>query len=392
MPDDILTRISDFLDEVASEKAAEASASSEGHVQNQGDSGTSHPSKSTDDGTQEATEGARSAENSSDVKSDVPGQSVDSASEDKMTGASENPLTTAKMTGEDPANETASASGLIGGDAGKDSEGKDTSHPAKVDFDGKYASVRELLAKGQTKEAAATLHDRVNAFNARIAALTSPPEEKKATAAEAKSAGENKTAANAPSADELAGEKAAKVAAAKLGLPTNEQKQHELVTNIAKQAMDDADTYCDFLEGVRDGEKEAAENNRQVRSDAKELLQTVKRAMQDDMAGADMLAGGGEGEVPDAAGEGAGAGGDMMPPAEGEGDIIEQIIEALTAANIDPAELAEINPEDLAQALSGGGGGGGDVGMGAEGELPPEGGMTPEDVGQPAEMAPAAAL
>ena len=30
--------------------------------------------------------------------------------------------------------------------------------------------------------------------------------------------------------------------------------------------------------------------------------------------------------------------------------------------------------------------------MGAEGELPPEGGMTPEDVGQPAEMAPAAAL
>lgn len=406
----LVEEIDSFLKSVESTKAAE-STSEEGHVQNQGDSGTAHPSKSVDDGTQDATEGARSAENTADVKSDVPGQPVDEAKEDRLDGASETPLSTAKPTGEDPANETSSVSGMIGGDAGKDSQGKDTAHPAKADFGGKYASA---------KEAAINLMARINSFNAKIAALdTSKPEVKKVaeamtknpSAASVSSDGAKKAkvaiSAVETNDDVLAGEKAAEVAASQLGL-IGDVNQQELVTNIAKEAFDDANALCDLYVGMAQGNKEASElaakkkaNIPVARKQASALLRKIKKAMEGGNAGADALAYGGEGEQPNAMGEGMGAppegkmpmpggepsgspmmsGGEMGGEEMGEGEMggemgggdeatVMKIIQELQAAGIDPEVLANIDPEDLAQAIAeaqGGEMGGGMMGGGEMG-------------------------
>jgi hypothetical protein len=421
----LLKALDGFLESVTTNKAAEA-ASTAGHVQNQGDSGTSHPSKSVDDGTQEATEGSRSAENTADVKSDVPGQPVDAAKEDKLDGASENPLTTAKPTGEDPANETSSTDGLIGGEAGKDSSGKDTTHPAKVDFGGKYASI---------KEAAAGLTSRINAYNAKLAALDIPPkpDAKKAAASKAAAAepatadppepgasaesaadpppeppaegkGEDATkeAAASPDADVAAGKQAAETAVAQLvKLASGKQTSAELVTALAKHACADANLLGDMYEGIAAGATEAEKEARvkTARAQATVAYDGVKTAMETEMAaggagglgsadaGADAMAFGGEGEQPGATDPGAGA------AAGAGGGEIEQIIQALVQAGIDPNILAEIDPADLAEAIAEmqGGGGGEEAMMGAPELGAPEMGVPPEEGAAP-ELAPAAAM
>jgi hypothetical protein len=113
---------------------------------------TAHPVKSVDDRTEPAVEGARSKENSEDVKKDQGAPSVDStpaakaaAARKQAEGAVMTPGSAAsdqlqigtekKPTGEDPSVETESAKG------GK--EDSDTSHPARTDNDalqgGKFA-------------------------------------------------------------------------------------------------------------------------------------------------------------------------------------------------------------------------------------------------------------
>lgn len=107
---------------------------------------SSHPVANADDGTHTAVEGTRSSENSEDVKADVPGQSIDEASDGPDDGGQDSVTVDvgikAKATGEDPANETA------GVDAGKDDPGSD--HPARTDNDAidgeKYSSAVEELA------------------------------------------------------------------------------------------------------------------------------------------------------------------------------------------------------------------------------------------------------
>lgn len=117
---------------------------------------TTHPVKDVDDSTEDATEGARSAENTADVKADQGPASVENAkkaaarkkasarklaAESDPTGsASDDQMqigTNKKPTGEDPSVETASAK------AEKDDA--ETSHPASTDnseLDGnKYASM-----------------------------------------------------------------------------------------------------------------------------------------------------------------------------------------------------------------------------------------------------------
>lgn len=402
----LLEEIDGFLNAVEATKAAE-SASAAGRVQNQGDASTAHPSKGVDDGTQNAPEGARSAENTADVKSDVPGQPVDAAKEDKMEGQSENPLTTAKPTGEDPANETSSVDGLIGGEAGKDHQGKDTKHPAKVDFGGKYASA----TPGEVKVAAVSLMAQVNEFNAQVAALNvgtaKEPGGTAKQAVEKSAAGppadpppaENPPAetppvktkeANAPDPDEEAGKKAAEVAAAGLGLTG---PSAELVHDMAKEAIADANRVVEFCTGLQTGADEVTQEKRvkTARAGAVKMHTVVKQAIGDEMAGADTMAYGGEGEQPGAVGEGAGAGAGAEPGGLASGEL-EQIIAELQAAGIDPEILAQIDPADLAQALAeaeGGGGGmpgGGMPGGGMMGEEPPmEEGPAPE-------MAPAAVM
>lgn len=108
--------------------------------------GTTHPSKDVDDRAEAASEGARSAENTEDVKSEPNrGAVVDSVTPGPGAGQDSVQMDvgiTSKATGEDSAAETSSAKD------GKDDPG--SSHPARTDneaLDGhKYASELDYLA------------------------------------------------------------------------------------------------------------------------------------------------------------------------------------------------------------------------------------------------------
>jgi hypothetical protein len=105
-----------------------------------GSTGTSHPSTAVDDQDAPAQEGARAAENESDVKAQIPGETVNDAKGEEAEGAGrgENaPVhdigVESTATGESPAIETAGT---------KDSpDDPGTSHPAKVDGGEKYSAL-----------------------------------------------------------------------------------------------------------------------------------------------------------------------------------------------------------------------------------------------------------
>ena len=103
------------------------------------DAGTAQPAEQEKDRSliQKATEGSRSAENSADVKKEVPGTSVDEsnpgdATNDNAVNSTEN-LTSATYVGEDPRVEQDYT------DKAKD---PGTSHPANVDRAEKYSSIK----------------------------------------------------------------------------------------------------------------------------------------------------------------------------------------------------------------------------------------------------------
>lgn len=166
-----MNSINAFLQEVlATEKRAAEAHTEPGSIGGE----TTHPVKDVDDGTEEASEGARSAENEADVKADQGAPSVNNlkdnvAAKKAVDGKSEsggfNPPGTATEdqlqigtkkapTGEDPAVETSSAKAekedASGGELGN------TTHPARTnnsELDGnKYASMSyEKLAAEVTR-------------------------------------------------------------------------------------------------------------------------------------------------------------------------------------------------------------------------------------------------
>jgi hypothetical protein len=123
-----------ILDELASWVQVEKQAD------DMGSTGTTHPSAGVDDQTIPAPEGARASENESDVKADVPGQSVNTASETDAEGSGRgenSPVhdigVKSTATGEDPSIETPSAN------SGRTDPG--TSHPANMAHGEKYSSL-----------------------------------------------------------------------------------------------------------------------------------------------------------------------------------------------------------------------------------------------------------
>jgi hypothetical protein len=130
---------------------------------------TSHPVKNVDNSAQEASEGARSTENTSDVKADNPGASVDATSEatpgqDEQDQQQFNIGTQQSATGEDPSVEDDYK-------GGKDDPG--TSHPAKTDnnaLDGqKYASATFKEAHTKSTDLAnQILADLANGFGEQL--------------------------------------------------------------------------------------------------------------------------------------------------------------------------------------------------------------------------------
>lgn len=315
-------------------KAAE-DAAEQGHVENQGDSGTSHPSKSVDDGTTPAETGAHAAANEADIKANVPGQAVDEA-KPAPEGSSSNELANAKPTGEDPAHETESLEPKMDPGADQNIEGKTTELPGTSGFDGKYSSVRE---------AAADVLKFANAFLAKVAACdfrtaTAPAATTTTTTTQSRGAKEaSKTAAAADVAavaganpDEAAGEAAA--AQVLNNMEEIKQAQSELLCSVASDAVSDADRLAALYRGMLDGSGTATGTKR-----AEEVTTPE---------GADDVAYGGSDEGETAAVDDGTAveGGDGMDP------VVAQIINELIQAGIDPQVLASIDPEDLAQAVA----------------------------------------
>jgi hypothetical protein len=142
-----------FLAEVETQQVKAASSKKRAEANTEAGSyegGTSHPVKSVDDQTDDAHEGARSTENSADVKEQVPGGGVDSASEKTpdQEGQQFDVGITSTSTGEDPANE---------GDYKGTKDDPGTSHPAKTEDGEKYSSMSFAKLKGLVEKKANAL-------------------------------------------------------------------------------------------------------------------------------------------------------------------------------------------------------------------------------------------
>ena len=175
------------------------------------DPGTSHPAEKTDANanTQPAVEGARSAENSADVKSEVPGQSVDEANPGDVDKDGVPELTTATMTGEDP---------KVENDYKGNTEDPGTSHPANAN------NKTEKYSAEQVKSAAALI----------IAEATTIADNTVADAAEATT----KLAALAKEIDETA---------------TAETAIGQYIQDYAKSAALVGELTADYLDGISAG-------------------------------------------------------------------------------------------------------------------------------------------
>lgn len=336
---------------------------------------TSHPSGSAEDGDQPASEGSRSAENTADVKADVP-DSVDAAKETDVEGAGrgENApcqvAANAKATGEDPANETASVKGQPS-DPG-------TSMPAKADMGEKY-SAAQLLTVGddilqsiagaeaieveKTASAEAPAEETpaeapVEAPVAEKSAADAPCDEKKDEAkADEKPAEEKKEDDKEMKEAEYAGQVAAaalieqlKKSGAAKAEATPEVSQEQVIDSIVKNAAADASSVAEYL-----AMQKAAMGGEAAPEEVAALV---------DAAGAD----GGEAPVDPA----AMAGPEAMPPVdpamlgaeagpegmgggmEGGGDAeIEALVEALVEAGVNPEELMALADESGGAEMGG---------------------------------------
>lgn len=277
----------------------------------QGDKDTEHPSKSVDNQEQPATEGARSAENEADISKDVPGVNInDVPAADANKPAAMESLTTAKDTGDDPANETSSVK------SDKDDPG--TSHPAEMDGteNGKSASVQQVIEQS------------ISQFGVEKTAaemLRLVQDELQPTTQAAKQAAE----AGAADADELAQQ---------VG-----QNLPHILDNLDKMASVYASNLFDYYAGIeaqhalnKKAEGEAPEEPMPGDAGGEGALPEEDIAQLAAAAGGEPE--GDEGMMPGGA-EG------MMPPmpeemAGGEdAEVIEALSEALAEAGITPEEL-----------------------------------------------------
>jgi len=293
----LLDRLDEYLSQIQSIKQAE---------DDQGDKETSHPSKDVDNQTVAATEGARSAENTADVKKNVPGDSVDAAAENSESNAPVETIgVTAAPTGEDSANEKNYSASI-------DDPG--TSSEMTADDGEKFGCDMSLSA----------LTKLANEINAQVAIMGKSRQQsanKTVKKAEVKPGNESEFKA--------AGYKAASAVCAAIKQSEEEQikqaaeyEQH-VVGSLTKQAQEDAENLIGFLKASFDEEE------------------IDPAAAEQAMAEGGVVDGG--------AGAGVNAGVDAGDAGDAE---IEAIAEALAEAGIDPEVLAEIPPEVLEQAIA----------------------------------------
>lgn len=349
--------IEEILALVGAEKSAEANTEAGGY---QGS--TTHPVKDVDDRTDDAQEGARSSENTSDVKEDQGAPGVDSTAEGTPGGQDSVQMDvgiTSKATGEDSTNEDDYKDGKEDGGY----QGAST-HPARTDnnaLDGhKYSSLLEAseLFK-QAEEAgkqflAAVAVEAEGDTQKQAQELATQTEEPAATPEGAEKGAEEQEAA--PETSESATEKAAAKSAYDLAgvfvgteTPEDDIKAASVgVTEVLGSVIDLADYRSEKL--ARFYQKmAAAEEARRKQANGEEGEEEGESSENPTEGGSE--------EAP----EGAAAEG--MPPAE------------------DPAASGGEVPveggggdEDIMALLAGGEEMGAEDALGGMGDMPPEGG------------------
>lgn len=304
---------------------------------------TSHPSESADDGNQSASTGARASEHEKDVKSQVPGQSVNEAKGSDVAGpgrgensATFNTGVKARATGEDASVETASA---------KDKpEDPGTSHPAKADMGEKF-SFAVLKSMGDEILADVAVASAVVKSAAEVKADDSSEKDEPVAHEKAETKAEEKKEEAAEKVEEKAEAAGKEAAAAVIGaLNQPVVSASEVIDSVVKQAALDAENVADFLAGYFSKQAEPE---------------------QPAIGGDNVMAETSEG----AAGAGA-------PEGQGDEAEMEQVVQALLEAGMSPEELMALIQGQGAGAEAGAApAGGAEIAAGAPEAAPAAGGI-----------------
>ena len=352
----VLATVESFIAEIGGVKSAEA------HTEAGSIGGpTTHPVKNVEDGTQTATEGSRSKENTQDIKKDIGKPSVDSTAV-KGAGAHVQTGIGDTSAGKEDQLQIGTKKGPTGSDVPPTKSTKDdpgSSHPARTDNNqlngGKYASD---LANDPLEKLAAEIgrvgNDLLAAITSEIGAnkQASTATATTATQPQAKVAGVADTAE--PGIDfelaRLLGWDTAALLTGQLDKQAADRMVEVALAETIKQAEDDAQRTAEYLSNYFAARKQAAEGE-----------------------GPSMTDGGGAPELPPDASGGAGAGGSSAsaPGGADGGADAQQLMQVL--------QQLGITPQQVIQGLMQGGGAGGpppggDPTGGAGAPTPPPGG------------------
>ena len=371
----LFNELRSFLAEVETqqEKAASVKKTKKAEANTEAGSyegGTSHPVKAVDDQTEDANEGERSSENSSDVKKQVPGGGVDSSTDNppNQEGQQYDVGISSAATGEDPAHED---------DYKNTKEDPGTSHPAKTEDGEKYSSMGFNKLKGLTEK-------KANALIAGISVLLKQAElhgeqHKIDVDGDGEIEGEDLKKLRARKGVTADGKKAAAVGydqAVQAGAPAQEDLTRFFKSaseNLIRGALTAAAATGQYLTAFNQQLAiKAAEESSEHEEKEPAGHEASESSSQEASEGSGEL-GLDEADLASMAGEGA-----MPAGPGGEEGSVDELLAAL-------AEMG-VTPDQIMAAL--GGEGGGAAPAGPEAGLPPEmAGLPPEMAGLPPEMA-----
>lgn len=346
----LFDQLREFLSEVENEKQASVKKRAEANTEPGSQGGaTSHPSKSVDDGTQPASEGKRSQENTSDVKNNIATGGVDAAG-DKSPSQEDQQLNvgiTSTSTGEDPANED---------NYKGDKEDPGTTHPAKASEGEKYSSLSFTTLRGLAEKKANDLLSDI-ATSVKEAAQSMPPFIQKKMHEKAESPAEEavEEKAKTKAKEGLPGK--SKMAAAGEAAATLSNEEAEL-TKLAHEAVSSS-----IQATINDGLEKAAMVGNYLAAfyKAAEGEAAAPADEAGDAASAEAAEGsqGGMDVDPSIMAQMAGEGGAAPEAGASPDDAAHELLMALQEQGIDPAELLSMIQSQ-----------GGDAGM--EAGAPPE--------------------